>query len=214
MKKYFFLFLLLAAFRVSADNFEKNCGIGILHLDFNKQTDITLCTSSDEKEVAKHITFTVSGEKKNKTATLTTDNKDKWLEPEFLQPEKMILTLRVMERKTNWWYVMVNNRTRDCYWVHISEGTWFRPWLEEIRAAGTVARLDRNQNPIRKSQGSNLILPWDQNFKDCFHPVSCLGVWVELETNDACADGATKIKSGWVRWRDEDGLLITYTLAN
>jgi hypothetical protein len=214
MKPIFLFVFLCTALHLRADDFEKNCGIGILHLDFLKQTDLALCSSADEKAVVKHITFSLSGEKRNKTATLTSENKENWLAPEFLQPEKLILAMRVMERKTNWWYVMVNNRTRECYWVHISEGTWFRPWLEEIKAAATVTRLDRNQNPIRKSQGSNLILPWDQNFKDCFHPTACLGVWVEIETQETCADGTTKIKSGWFRWRDEEGLLITYTLAN
>ncbi|MGL4596869.1 MAG: hypothetical protein ACRCYO_05040, partial [Bacteroidia bacterium] len=95
MKRIFLFALLCIAIQMRADDFEKNCGIGILHLDFLKQTDLALCSSADEKTVVKHITFTISGDKKNKTATLSSENKENWLAPEFLQPEKLVLALRV-----------------------------------------------------------------------------------------------------------------------
>ncbi|MCU0433672.1 MAG: hypothetical protein MUC87_09490 [Bacteroidia bacterium] len=213
--KTVFLFLLLAAMAPlrAATNFDMYYGMGVMHLNLEILTEIKLYSERNDKTApAKTITFTVSGKGKTKTAKLETANTDKWLSPEILKPENMLFSMRVLSRETGWYQVMTNNGTHQTYWLRKIEGLEFYTWTDELLKSASVIRLTRDTNPLRTHQGSNVTLPWDMKYADCFKPLKILGIWMEVETRETCADGTTKIKSAWIQWRDDDGLLIDYSL--
>lgn len=214
MKKgLLFLLLLSATLPAAATVFETTYGIGVLHLDFAVLTEIPLRNAADLKTAPeKTITFTVSGDRKSKTATLQTPNTDKWLAPELLQPENLLFSVRVLERQTGWFRVVVNNGSGKNYWVRNTEGLQFFSWSDEVVRAVSIVRTSRDTNPLRKFQSSSIILPWDPIYADCFRPLKVLGIWMEIETRETCADGTTKVKSAWIQWRDDEQLLVNYRL--
>lgn len=214
MKNLFVLLLLLACAPLQATgNFDAHYGMGVMHLNFDVLTEIKLYTERNDKVApAKTITFTVSGKGKTKTAKLETPNADNWLKPELLKPENLLFSMRVLSRETGWYQVMTNNGTHQTYWLRKIDGLDYYDWADELLRAASITRLKRETNPLRKFQASTIILPWDMNYADCFKPVKVLGQWIEIETRETCADGSTKIKSAWIQWRDEDGLLIDYSL--
>ncbi|MGL5891380.1 MAG: hypothetical protein ACRC3B_15935 [Bacteroidia bacterium] len=208
------LILLFAAIRATAaTDFDNHYGMGVMHLNFELLTEIKLYTDKNDKVApAKTITFSVSGKGKSKTAKLETVNTDNWLKPELLKPEKLLFSMRVITRETGWYQLVVNNSIYTTYWVRKIEGLDFYSWSEELLRAASIVRLTRDTNPLRKFQGSSIIIPWDPNYADCFRGVKILGQWMEVETREVCADGTTKVRSAWIQWYDDERLLVDYSL--
>ena len=54
--------------------------------------------------------------------------------------------------------------------------------------------------------------------EDCFQVKSMKGDWIEIFTSYNCehsnSKNRTEIKSGWIKWRDGNNLLIEYFLTS
>ena len=72
-------------------------------------------------------------------------------------------------------------------------------------------QLDNKNQKIRNSPADN-----GQEIKyngtDCFQVKTLKGDWIEIFTGDHCDEygSKTRIKSGWIKWRSGDKLLIEY----
>lgn len=213
MKKLFFLLALAASPFLHAGNFETAYGIGLVHFDLKTTTTVTFYSAADTSK-RMNTTLTFSYDKKTKAATLVSGNENGWLKPEILDPAHMLFTLRCIEKSSGWFKVMTNNQSGACVYLHAADNISYNTWIQEIESAKQITRTKKEMNPICKSAGNALTYPWDQKYPDCFRPVTILGQWVKIETRSDCADGTTKIKEGWIRWRDDDNLLINYALLD
>ena len=215
MKKLITLFFLLTGMAaVRADDFVVNYGVGVVHIDLEVITDLKFYNAAEIGKLAQNLKFkseVVDKKKKIKEATLVSGNEEKWLSPESFDMPGMLFTMRVMEKKSGWYYVMTNNSTRQCYWVRVVHGVDFNSWNDEVEFCLGVKRVDKDANPLRKAPNSNFTIPWDQKMTDCFKVAAVQGLWMRVETHKACAEGTIEVKEGWIRWRDEKDLLITYT---
>lgn len=209
-----FLFTGVAAMR--ADDFTVTYGVGVVHIDLEVITDLKFYKNSEIGKLEQNLKFKseiVDKKKKRKEATLVSGNEQKWLEPESFDMPGMLYTMRVMEKKSGWYYVMINNRTRDCLWIRVVDGINFFSWNDEVEYCLGVKRVDKDANPLRKAPNSNFTILYDVKFADCFNVAAVQGFWMRVETKKECADGTTEVKEAWIRWRDEKDLLISYTPA-
>lgn len=210
------LFLLSGIAAVRADEFSTTYGLGVVHVDLEVITDLKFYGAAEIGKLEQNLKFKseiVDKKKKRSEATLVSGNEEKWLEAETFDMTGMLFTMRVMEKKPGWYYVMVNNTSRQCYWIRIMNGISFFTWSEEVTNCLNVKRKDRTANTLRKALNSNTTVPYNDQFEDCFEVVSVQGVWMCVKTKKQCADGTTEIKEGWFRWRDDRELLITFTPA-
>ena len=71
--------------------------------------------------------------------------------------------------------------------------------------------MDLGEQKIRK-QPSDKADEIKYEGRDCFQVKSLKGDWIEISTTNYCDEGKNKdkIKSGWIKWRDGDKLLIDY----
>lgn len=74
-----------------------------------------------------------------------------------------------------------------------------------------VGRLADHKQIIRK-QPSDTADEIKYEGRDCFQVKSLKGDWIEIFTTDHCDEGQNRIeiKSGWIKWRRGEELLIDY----
>lgn len=213
MKKLLLLLALAVSPLLRADGFESTYGLGLVHFDLKTTSSIVFYSAADtSKRMATTLSF--SYDKKAKTAALTKGNESGWLSPEILDPAHLLLSMRCLEKSAGWFKVVTNNRTGATAYLHASDNMTYNTWLQEMETAKHVTRVKKETNPICKSPNNSLTYPWDAKYPDCFRPTVLLGQWMKVETRSDCADGTTKIKEGWIRWRDDDNLLINYSLLD
>jgi hypothetical protein len=213
MKKLFLLLALAVSPLLRADNFETAYGTGLVHFDLKTTTTVVFYSAPDtSKRMGTTLTF--SYDKKTKTATLVKGNENNWLKPEILDPAHLIFSMRCLEKSGGWFKVVTNNQSGATAYLHAADNMSYNTWIQEIQSAKQITRIKKETNPICKAASSPLTYPWDQKYPDCFRPITILGQWVKIETRSDCADGTTKIKEGWIRWRDDDNLLINYALLD
>lgn len=141
------------------------------------------------------------------------DKQKEWLKPEILWLDYSFFVFRCLEIKANWLKVMVNNENGETLWLKKSELTIIQDWENYLKEMFGVERLPDQQQKIRSlpNETSKEII---YQGKDCFQVKSMKGDWIEIFTAEYCdesyTDSKTKIKSGWIRWRQENKLLIDY----
>jgi hypothetical protein len=105
----------------------------------------------------------------------------------------------------------VNNNSGQTYWIKKNKTTIFLTWEEYLKQMFAVDRLADHKQKIRK-QPSDTADEIKYEGRDCFQVKSLKGDWIEIFTTDYCDQGQNKkeIKSGWIKWRRGNELLINY----
>jgi hypothetical protein len=141
------------------------------------------------------------------------DKHKEWLNPEILWLDYSQFVFRCLTVQNNWFKVIVNNENGETLWLKKNELTTFKNWENYLTEMFGVARLPNHQQKIRVSpiENSDEIIYKGQ---DCFQVKSMKGDWIEIFTADYCdesyTDSKAKIKSGWIKWRQGNNLLIEY----
>lgn len=99
-------------------------------------------------------------------------------------------------------------------WIKKSETLNVKSWekflventtaIEPLIPTDIKAEPDANSKTIRKSTN-----------EDCFEAVEVKGDWIRLRTNETleCNEHPTPIKSGWIKWREANKLMINFFLT-
>lgn len=183
-------------------------GIGIVSISFDDKTVIKFFESSDLENEIQKIEF-FNDESINSWNIKNLKTKMKWLQPESLWLDYGQFIFRC------------KTQTKHCYEVYVSDSktmwirkelfTDFLTWEEYLKGMFRVERIDSdNQNIYSRPFTNSLII---KSEKDCFQVKSMSGYWIEVFTVDYCDEEDNinkKIISGWIRWRDENKILINY----
>ena len=132
-----------------------------------------------------------------------------WFWPEVMKMDYGLLLLRARTLKKNWIEVVVNQQTGLTRWVD-RQAVEFIDWPTFLLNVVAVEVTDAVANPIRVkpldhagilAEAPDIPLP----------PLAIRGSWMQVST----ADVADRMPpSGWIRWRDDDRLLIRYSLLS
>lgn len=127
-----------------------------------------------------------------------------WLVPEHLKMDYELFHLRVVTLSPDWVEVIGNSSTGQAWWVPRRD-VRFLAWPEFLLSVNSVETFDADANPVRyrpHPESDVLSASWAP-----LSPLAVSGAWMQVAT----ANLADRIwPSGWIRWRDETRLLVTY----
>ena len=191
-------------------------GLGLVAINFDDKTTLDFYSAPNDKKPNRTIQF-FNDETISSWNIRDLDKHAKWLKPEILQLDYSQFVFRCITVQDDWFNVMVNNETEETLWLKKNKWTTFSNWENFLKEMFGVARLTNQQQKIRTlpTEDAEEIIYKGQ---DCFQVKSMKGDWIEIYTADYCdkhnTDIKTKIKSGWIKWREGNKLLIEYFAAS
>lgn len=194
------------------DTLQTDLGLGLVSINFDDKTTLYFYSTPNDKELKRTIQF-FNDQTINSWNIRDLDNHKTWLKPEILWLDYSQFVFRCMSVQGNWLKVVVNNENGETLWIKKNNLTTLRNWENYLKGMFGVARLPDHKQKIRSSptDSSEEITYQGQ---DCFQVKSMKGDWIEIFTADYCddsyTDSETKIKSGWIKWRQGNNLLIEY----
>lgn len=128
-----------------------------------------------------------------------------WFMPELLKLDYDILYMRAQTLTRRWIEVVVNRQTGETRWIDRSAVT-FTDWSGFLLDVVAVEVVDPEANPVRS--GPDTITAVLSTAKGPLRPLAVSGSWMQVSTS-GLADRI--VPTGWIRWRDGDRLLITWS---
>jgi len=188
---------------------QTSLGIGIVWIDFDDKTVVELYDTPTDRNPVRKIVFFYDIQANS--SSIRDFNKDKkWLKPELIWLEYSQFNFRCKSQNENWFEVIVNNEDGSTLWIKRNDESKFERWDEYLKHMYAVTRLNNKTQSIYESlsEDSKKI---EYEGRDCFKVRNVKDEWIEIYSADYCDQkGRTIVKSGWVKWRSGDALLIKY----
>jgi hypothetical protein len=191
---------------------QTDLGIGLVSINFDDKTVLEFYSDTSANESEKVIEFyddwnTGSWNIKD------LEKQKEWLQPEILWLDYFDFTFRCLSQTDKWYELIVNNESQKVFWLKKTNSTQFNNWEEYlIDMFGVERNADFPQQIRTKPTDNSLEVQYQGT--DCFEVKSMKGDWIEISTPDYCdedyTDSKTPIKSGWIKWRTGNKLLINY----
>jgi len=195
---------------------QSDLGIGVISINFKDKDILSFYLNTQDSQPLRKIEF-FNDPTINSLNILNLKKNKLWLKPEVLEIDNSSLILRCVETNDQWLKVIVNNQSNSTLWIKRSKLTKFMNWESYLKKMFGVARLPELRQKIRTlpNDNSKEILYTGQ---DCYQVKSMKGDWIEIFTSDYCdesyTESKTKIKSGWIRWKNGSKLLIEYFITS
>ena len=141
-----------------------------------------------------------------------------WFRPETLWLDYSLFTFRVVGETESALEVVVDADTGRTLWLRRQPGVVFKSWSRFLTEDVTgFSRLDPASNPLRMSPDPSApVVPYsgsEEQGWECLAVAEVRGPWARVRRSDLCAFGDAEPVDGWVRWRDENELLISYGMT-
>ena len=185
-------------------------GTGIVKIEFDGKTIVEFYSQPTDKSYSKKIEF-FDDKSINSWNIKNLKEEQSWLKPEALWIDYSQFNFRCKSMNDEWFEVIVNNDNGQTYWIKKNPKIKLVTWESYLMDMFGVSRLDNKNQKIRKSPADSA-----QEIKyegtDCFRVKTLKGDWIEIFTGDHCDEygSKTQIKSGWIKWRSGNNLLIEY----
>jgi hypothetical protein len=195
---------------------QTDLGIGIVSINFDEKTTLNFYSAPTDIEPKRTIQF-FNDKKINSFNIREIEKQKKWMKPEILWLDYSSLVFRCQTVNKNWLKVIVNNETGETLWLKKNNLTSYKEWGNYLKEMFGVERLPEQKQKIRISPTDN---SKEISYKgnDCFQVKSIKGEWIEIFTADYCDESYTEsktiIKSGWIKWRSGNKLLISYQITS
>ncbi|HLG40239.1 MAG TPA: hypothetical protein VI461_11245 [Chitinophagaceae bacterium] len=133
-----------------------------------------------------------------------------WFFPEIMKLDYDILLLRALTISRDWMEVVVNRQTGQTYWIAAADAE-YTEWSAFLLNVYDVELTDPETNPLRFKplNDASIVATTPQRFS--LKPLAIHGDWMMVPTL-GLADRI--MPYGWIRWRKDDKLLITYSLLS
>jgi hypothetical protein len=193
---------------------QTDLGVGLVSIDYNDKTVLSFYTDTTDKKPTKTVEF--FNDKSIDSWNIRNLNTHKqWLSPEVLWLDYNSFVFRCKMQASGWYAVIANNQTGKVYWLKKSKWTKFLSWEKFLKEMFSVERLLKQKIRSLPNEDAKEI---KYSGEDCFQVRSMKGDWIEIFTTDFCDDedtkSKTKIKSGWIKWREGNKLLINYFITS
>ncbi|PKW29935.1 hypothetical protein [Flavobacterium lindanitolerans] len=205
-----FLQALFILFAVNATA-QSELGIGIATIKYTSNSVLNLYAAAYDKEPKQIIQF-YQDEVTGSPDIRDIESVEKWLKPEgfFLDYDQLVFRCKSEERF--WIEVIVNNETGESYWIRKTKSVDLDTWEGFLKNAFMISRNSFPQEIKAQPNDSARTIPFDG--EDCFQVKSMKGDWIQIFTGSHCDDDGNPIKSGWIRWKQENEILIDYFLTS
>ncbi len=191
-----------------------NLGQGILKIDFKRLPTLKFFNDTSSKFLPKTITVT-----KDKDGEFVIKNHLKvttWFKPEGIWLDYSIFLIRVDTLIGKWYRVLVDNEKGTTLWMKSDLTNKFVKWNIFLTKETTAIEKNPEFNLEIKASPSESALTIKRIEKtDCFEALEIKGEWLRIRTNKIldCNQSKKIIKSGWIKWRQNNRLTINYGLT-
>ncbi|MEB2777203.1 hypothetical protein SYJ56_17945 [Algoriphagus sp. D3-2-R+10] len=131
-----------------------------------------------------------------------------WLEPEHMKLDYGILYFKIIRIGKDYILIEGNSTKKLTYYVSKWSGDIIL-WPEFILSTFMLEFPEGKTQPVKIKPQDNASAI--QNTSPFMRAISIQDFWVEVETLD---DQWKPIGKGWIKWRDESGLLVQYSLLS
>lgn len=122
------------------------------------------------------------------------------IKPYLFNYDNYLLIFKCVEKINDYYKVVINEFNHALKLISVKEKNLvFHSWEQHILNDAFSVDFDFAQNPLReKPQEKSITKHGDKN--QIYHPTKIEGDWLKLKDDDN--------KEGWIKWRDEKGILI------
>jgi hypothetical protein len=185
-------------------------GSGMIIFDINKLSSLSLYADTNGRSAPRTVSFSL-----NKVGVPEIDSSSRqWFVPEQFHPSYDIFMMRVSALGSGWVQCFVNERG-DRYWLRRNSTQVFMKWNEFLlRRAGTINKLPDVETPIYAAPQVSSKMIRMLNGDDCLKVVEVKGEWMRVRSEKQCDGSASRVRSGWIRWKKNDRIVIGYALLS
>ena len=190
----------------SSDQIEMGIGMAQVHLNagqsvyfYNKPTDNQL---REQLSPIDSVTF------RETAHGIDIASAPPWLVPEKLKLDYQIFHFLVKAQHQSYLQVVVNKTNGKTVWMSRSQ-LHYQDWSSFLLGASAIQPLDWDNNPLRIKPLTHAPPLLDIDAQSILQPLTIEGHWMEVKILDHYHQ---EIGKGWLRWRSDTKLLITYDL--
>lgn len=129
------------------------------------------------------------------------------LNPDVHKLDYYLFNLPAKTRLNGWLEVVVDDGTNETLWLKESKNVEFKDWLQDMKTSFAIGRLNKENNPLLTKPdptAQKVIFDGDESFD----VIEMKGDWIKVNSKNLPSE-TTKISiTGWIRWRDNNCLLI------
>ena len=210
MNKFFFFFTLLPLCSAGQKNIP--VGQGVLKIDFAKLPVLQFYSDTGLTVPSKTIRIIKNSSEEYSIKNETGIND--WFKPEQLFFEHDIFLLRVDTVIGSWYKVIANSTNGETYWTKADSIKKFIKWQTFLlKEVSSIDKGDVDLEIKITASGKAATIKKIES-TDCFKVLEIKGDWIRIKTNTEleCSESKRPIKSGWIKWRQNNRLTINYSL--
>jgi len=111
--------------------------------------------------------------------------------------------------------IITNKKTGDTKWVELGFDVTFSDWQNFFPTVAKIKIVKDDSllfdNPVAGSTSTALNLNYDHSYIQTMRCKQVSGMWMSVEIVEKDEFGKViNTRSGWIKWRDENELLIEY----
>jgi hypothetical protein len=191
-------------------NSQDELGLGIIQIDIEQTKEIKIYKNKGDKDAEKIIRLV------KEKGDIVIEEKDyiKWLHPETIWLDYSQFLFRYTQIQDNWIEVIINKETNDKRWILKSSTFTITSW-DKFLIENTTAVESLNPTDIKVEPNFDSKTIRKTSDKDCFEAIEIKGDWIKIKTNETleCNQHPLPIKTGWIKWRENNRLTIKYFLT-
>ena len=188
--------------------FEQKFGIGLIKSSFVEGFVLKFYQNPEEKKTYKTIKLG------NETDAIARINQNRsWLLPQINHPEYGYFLFLCRSRQFGWFELELSSQTKQTAWVKEEDGFVFRAWeefLTEVYAIETDPAINAIHEQPNYNAPSLAFHEWAT-----IDAIGHKGQWLEVKErfDEVGPPGNHQAQTGWLKWRDENGFLVKYSLS-
>lgn len=207
MKKLLLLPLFLfVTGALTAGVFEQKYGCGIVSISPDTAANMRFYAVPNGMEAQRTFRFVRNPQMSGEVLIAERDSLH-WLQPLAEKLNYSLLQFTCVEVKKDWYRVRVNEHTGETHWILQSSYCKMERWEQLLLHTTAIRRKDAAGNPLRAKPSLKATrIPFSGS--EQFTAVSISGQWMKVSATTE--DGI--VLTGWIRWRDDEKILIDYSL--
>ncbi|MFO7524384.1 MAG: hypothetical protein R6W68_02935 [Ignavibacteriaceae bacterium] len=182
-------------------------GLGMAKPDFYNKSVLYFYSPNLEKSVLEHTPSDSIVFAQTEHHQFDITYAPPWFYPEHLKLDYDILYLKILTLGREWIEVEVNQQTGLTSWISSSDAEVIL-WPEFLLRVFSIENPDFQNNPLRIKPLTHASEVQLKKY-EFMTPVLIKDNWIMVDLLD---DGLNKLGDGWLMWRDNQNLLISYYL--
>ena len=134
----------------------------------------------------------------------------------YLEEPHYILMFNCLKEINGFYEVIINVDTKETMWLKKQSTIQLKLWDDFLKSVICLSSLDAQTNQIRVKPNDNSEVAMENVKDECFEVIEVKGDWLNIRCfviDFDMLDEKYRDFNGWLKWRDENELLIEYYLS-